>query len=505
MGLTLTAPRLPPFSQVWDSSSPSAPRLTLTSPSASGMSTLLENLNLQRSLLRLHSELAPRLPHSTVRSGVKVDSIDLVNGPSDYPTLSLSNGEQLRTRLLIGADGPRSPVRAFAGIGSTGHSYQTKTIVSCLKHTPYAPYPHGQRRTAYQRFLPTGPLAFLPMGETQGSLAWHLRDWETSDAVRTLPEESLVLLINACFRLPDHAIQHLLARVVARYRASPPGAPATEAKPAGAALLFPEPALDHAELASTIELLERSLSILPHSALSATTPPSHLGVPPKDAHLVPPPILALQPGTTASFPLFYSHAERYIAPRVALVGDAAHTVHPHAGMGLNMGLHDGRILLRAIEKAVEVGGDLGSEGSLKAYERDAWTRNQAVLTSTDSLERLYRWDNPVVKWVRGTGVEVIQELPFVKDMLIRRACWPPSSRAPLAVARVADTHARLALQSPAARRFPSCARRRRQRRWPTALRRRPTSRTASRAWRRGSAGSSAAACGALSRARLTAS
>jgi len=473
----------------------SSPRLTLTSPSVSGMSTLLENLNLQRSLLRLHSELAPSLPNSTVRAGVKVESIDLLNGPADYPTLALSNGERLRTRLLIGADGPRSPVRAFAGIGSTGHSYQTKTIVSCISHTPYAPFPHGPRRTAYQRFLPTGPLAFLPMGETQGSLAWHLRDWEMSDAVRTLPEDSLVLLINACFRLPEHAIQHLLGRVLARYRASPPGAPATEAKPTpvagtgATAPLFPEPALDHAELLASIEMLERSSSILPHSALSSVTPPSHLGVPPKDAHLVPPQIQTLQPGTTASFPLFYSHAERYIAPRVALVGDAAHTVHPHAGMGLNMGLHDGRMLMRAIERAVEVGGDLGSEGSLKPYEKEAWARNQAVLTSTDSLERMYRWDNPLVKWFRGTGVEVLEELPGIKDMLIRRAyrsCG--ASNDPRSSIDTAATP-----QSPAARPCTSFGHLRRRGRSPTVSLRRPTSPRASRGWRRGSQASSAAA------------
>lgn len=384
------------------------------------MSTLLENLNLQRSLLRLHSSLAPSTPNSSVRSATKVESISLPGGPSDYPTLALSNGETLRTRLLIGADGPRSPVRAFAGINSTGHSYKTKTIVSCLKHTPYTPF--HQRRTAYQRFLPTGPLAFLPMGEKEGSLAWHLRDWEMSDAVKSMPEESLILLINACFRLPEHAIQHLLGRVLTHYQTTNVAASSTPST--ASSTLFPEPALTHAELVSTISLLESSSSISPHSALSSLSPPS-VGVPPKDAHLVPPLITSLQQGTTASFPLFYSHAERYILPRVALVGDAAHTVHPHAGMGLNMGLVDGQILLRALERAVEVGGDLGSEGSLKPYEREAWVRNQAVLTSTDSLERFYRWDGQIVKWIRGTGVEVLEELDGVKDFMIRRAYFPP--------------------------------------------------------------------------------
>lgn len=80
---------------------------------------------------------------------------------------------------------------------------------------------------------------------------------------------------------------------------------------------------------------------------------------------LPPLVQSIQPGSVAGFPLRLSHAEAYIGDeatgegRTALVGDAAHTVHPLAGQGLNMGLADVQVLTRTIEQAVLAGGDIG--------------------------------------------------------------------------------------------------------------------------------------------------
>ena len=87
------------------------------------------------------------------------------------------------------------------------------------------------------------------------------------------------------------------------------------------------------------------------------------GIPPDDAEDYPPLITSVQPGTVASFPLKFSHADSYIGEgrgaRTVLVGDAAHTIHPLAGQGLNLGLADVMALSECIVNAVSLGGDIG--------------------------------------------------------------------------------------------------------------------------------------------------
>lgn len=269
-----------------------------------------------------------------------------------------------------------------------------------MTHNPYPPPPTPTTLTAFQRFLPSGPLAFLPLTQTRASLAWHINPPELSAAVKALPEETLLLAINACFRLPEHAVKHILSEILSAHRADPTNP------------------YSYSSLHSTISLVEASSSIQPHSHLSLVHPPSHLGIPPKDHYLVPPLCTTLQPGATASFPLAYSHAASYVAPRVALVGDAAHTVHPHAGMGLNMGLADVRSLANHLERAVRVGGDLGSLVSLQPYERERWIENQKVLSATDALQKMFKTDNALLRWARSTGIDVLEELDGVKTLIM---------------------------------------------------------------------------------------
>lgn len=282
-----------------------------------------------------------------------------------------------------------------------------------MDHYPYPPLPPGYSHTytAFQRFLPSGPLAFLPLGDRRASLAWHIRTPELSKAVKSLEGNGLIELINACFRLPEHGIEMILNRILEASRSI------------GTSTTPPVPFITKEEIVSLISLVETSSGkIEPHSALSLVHPASPHGIPPPNHHLVPPMITSLHPRMTASFPLAYSHAESYVSPahRVVLVGDAAHTVHPHAGMGLNMGLLDVRSLVNALGKATSVGGDLGSLVSLKAYEKERWVENQKVLTVTDGLEKAFRVKNPLIRWVRGTGIDILEQLDGVKGLLINR-------------------------------------------------------------------------------------
>ncbi len=196
---------------------------------------------------------------------------------------------------------------------------------------------------AYQRFLPTGPIAFLPLSETSSSIVWSTKP-QLASALKTVDPQVLADMINAAFRLPDVSLCYLQDRIL---DAEQSGSPLT-------------PSQFRDELA----FRERSDTIDIRSAYSSLAPEqSSAGIPSEDADAVPPIVTSIQAGTIASFPLRFSHAESYIGEgqgvRTVLVGDAAHTVHPLAGQGLNGGLADVEALVRCIEHALLRGGDVG--------------------------------------------------------------------------------------------------------------------------------------------------
>jgi ubiquinone biosynthesis monooxygenase Coq6 len=113
---------------------------------------------------------------------------------------------------------------------------------------------------------------------------------------------------------------------------------------------------------------ERSHGIDKYSAYaSESSGVAVTGMPSQDSDMLPPLVTSIQHGTVASFPLRFNHADAYIGEntgsRTVLVGDAAHTIHPLAGQGLNMGLGDVESLTRCIQDAVLQGGDIGQLGS----------------------------------------------------------------------------------------------------------------------------------------------
>ena len=124
----------------------------------------------------------------------------------------------------------------------------------------------------------------------------------------------------------------------------------------------------------------------------------------------------------ASFPLRFRHAAQYISPRVALVGDAAHVIHPLAGQGLNLGLADVASLARTIQYAVSHGMDVGDLLTLERYSSERYLPNAKIGGACDLLHKMYTvpGSGPVA-WARSLGLETIQRLPFVKGFLMKNA------------------------------------------------------------------------------------
>jgi 2-octaprenyl-6-methoxyphenol hydroxylase len=119
--------------------------------------------------------------------------------------------------------------------------------------------------------------------------------------------------------------------------------------------------------------------------------------------------------------LSLSLANALVAPRVALVGDAAHGIHPIAGQGLNAGLRDVAALAEVIADASRRGEDIGSAAVLNRYQ--AWRRfdNTALALATDTFNRLFSNDNPFLRATRDLGMGLIGKMPALRRGFIREA------------------------------------------------------------------------------------
>lgn len=121
------------------------------------------------------------------------------------------------------------------------------------------------------------------------------------------------------------------------------------------------------------------------------------------------------------YPLSAMHAHRYVDTRLALVGDAAHGIHPIAGQGLNLGFRDVIALAALVAEAVRAGADPGAPGLLAAYQRQRRPANLAMLAATDGLDRLFSSDNPALRLVRDVGIGAVHRLPPLKRLFMRQA------------------------------------------------------------------------------------
>ena len=299
------------------------------------------------------------------------DSLDL----SSYPHVTLSSNNTLAARLLVGADGLNSPARSFAGIPTRGWDYDRHGVVATLKLTSKAGHDPANpgNVTAYQRFLPTGPIAFLALPGRYATLVWTTTPAQAA-RLRTLSAEDFVAMVNAAFRLEVVDLDYMFT-------------------------------IDQGQ----VNELQWRESIHPSSEAEENGD-------------LPPRVCSVQEDSIASFPLRLRHATSYTAHRTALVGDAAHTIHPLAGQGLNMGLADSRGLASAIEYAVTHGADIGSEmDCLDKYNGEMWMSNNRMLGAVDKLHWLYSLRTGPVVGLRGLGLRAVDRLDGLKSWFIRQA------------------------------------------------------------------------------------
>ncbi|EKC99383.1 ubiquinone biosynthesis monooxygenase [Trichosporon asahii var. asahii CBS 8904] len=348
----------------------STPMLHFPGPDLARMT---ENVNLQRALLRHLDEVKQTKGHKLeIREKTRVGDIAYTAGRGSV-ALNLG-GEWVQASLLIGADGPNSPARKFAQIDTFGHGYNAHGVVATLE-TQRDVYGN---HTAFQRFLPTGPIAYLPLGDETTTMVWSTTP-EIAAALKALSPEALTEMVNAAFSLSENELKLLTEAVLTAHN--------------------DQSAMSAEGIRSIMALFERRVSDAPR----------------------PPLVRSVDPKSVASFPLKLAHADKYIDHRVALVGDAAHTTHPLAGQGLNAGLADGQALAKVLEEARRVGSDLGGITALAQYPRDRYLTNHILLAAVDKLNSVFGARNPLINWARANGLEVFNELGPIKDFFMRNA------------------------------------------------------------------------------------
>ncbi|WP_167337467.1 2-octaprenyl-3-methyl-6-methoxy-1,4-benzoquinol hydroxylase [Pseudomonas batumici] len=120
-------------------------------------------------------------------------------------------------------------------------------------------------------------------------------------------------------------------------------------------------------------------------------------------------------------PLRQRHAKRYVAEGLALIGDAAHTIHPLAGQGVNLGFLDAAVLAEVLLHARERGERLADVRVLSRFERRRMPHNLGLMAAMEGFERLFQADSLALRWLRNTGLKSVDQMPEAKALFVRQA------------------------------------------------------------------------------------
>ncbi|NOX91060.1 MAG: UbiH/UbiF/VisC/COQ6 family ubiquinone biosynthesis hydroxylase [Gammaproteobacteria bacterium] len=248
---------------------------------------------------------------------------------SGLAKLQLDDGTLLEAELLVGADGGQSWVRQQADIAVTINDYQQTAVVANITTE------HSHRHTAWQRFLPDGPLAFLPVNEDNiSSIVWS-----------TSAEEAE--------RLCE---------------------------------------LDETTFKQELEIaFEAKLGKILHT------------------------------GPRARFPIKGQHAKNYVKPHLALIGDAAHTIHPLAGQGVNLGFADAQCLANIVLMAHTRQKNIGSFKILRRFERARRGDNLLMLEAMGAFKQLFSNNTPGLRELRNIGLDFSDRVTPIKHFFMTKA------------------------------------------------------------------------------------
>ncbi|ABZ01140.1 Ubiquinone biosynthesis hydroxylase, UbiH/UbiF/VisC/COQ6 family [Pseudomonas putida GB-1] len=129
----------------------------------------------------------------------------------------------------------------------------------------------------------------------------------------------------------------------------------------------------------------------------------------------------LQADPRVCVPLRQRHAKRYVDEGLALIGDAAHTIHPLAGQGVNLGFLDAAVLAEVLVNACERGERLADVKVLSRYERRRMPHNLALMAAMEGFERLFQADPLPLRWLRNSGLKLVEKMPEAKAVFVRQA------------------------------------------------------------------------------------
>ena len=243
-------------------------------------------------------------------------------------SVTLDNGKKLNTKLLVGADGRNSELANRADIKKSGWKYNQSALVCAIEHEA------DHNGVAWQYFMPSGPLAVLPMTGKRSCIVWTEQN-ANAKAINLFDETRYTKILAA-----------RLGNFLGKFKII---------------------------------------------------------------------------GDRHTYPLELSIADRFIDERLALIGDAAHSVHPIAGQGLNAGFKDIAVLAHIIQDAHHRGEDLGSLGVLKRYEE--WRRfdSAQLAYSTDLFNKLFSNENEALRLARNIGLKLLDSIPVAKRNIIKEA------------------------------------------------------------------------------------
>ncbi|HLA75221.1 MAG TPA: 2-octaprenyl-6-methoxyphenyl hydroxylase [Gammaproteobacteria bacterium] len=280
------------------------------------------------SLGKVFADNINTLPNVELLCPARVEDVT-IDAESARVTVQLGEAERCTytTRLVVLADGRKSPVRERLGIQASHWSYGQSAVIANIS----AARAHGN--VAYERFTRQGPLALLPMSDNRCAVVWTLRD-DNLDSVMGLGDSGFL-----------HALQTQFGWRLGKL---------------------------------------------------------------------------LQVGKRYSYPLALMRSHELVRPRLALIGSAAHTLHPVAGQGFNLGLRDVAVFAQVLVSAGQEGLEPGHIAVLERYAQWRQRDHQHVTTFTDALVHVFSNDVAPLVAARNIGLVLADILPLFKDALVRQ-------------------------------------------------------------------------------------